>query len=147
MSTRTDSVSETKGASGFNASSNILDFRPILANEVQLVVDFAKVPARQDFETRDHSLACEISGGLVRGRLWDLDLQGAFSKVETEDLVDVVLHFGFEDHVVTGDTEIDIALSDERRDIRSREKHPVRLDQSRRGLCDDGRDSQRDVVV
>lgn len=41
----------------------------------------------------------------------------------------MVLHFGFEDHIVTGDAEIDITLPDERRDVRGREKYPVSVDQ------------------
>ena len=127
-STQTNSISKPKRASRFNTSANIFDFGPILTDEVQLVVNFGKVLAGQNFEARNDSLARKVSSRLVRGRLWDLDLQSTFSKVETEDLVDVVLHFSFEDHIVTGDPEIDITLSDERRNVRSRKKHPVSPD-------------------
>ena len=42
----------------------------------------------------------------------------------------MVLHFGFEDYIVTGDAEIDITLSDKRRDVRGGKEHPVSTDQS-----------------
>jgi len=80
-SIHTNSVSKPKRAGRFNASANVLDFRPILTDEVQLVVDFRKVLAGQNFEARNDSLSGEVSNGLVRGRLWDLDLQSTFSKV------------------------------------------------------------------
>lgn len=35
----------------------------------------------------------------------------------------MVLHFGFEDHIVTGDPEIDVALSDEGGDVRGRKEN------------------------
>ena len=127
---QTNSVSEAKGTGRFHASTNVLNFRPILPDEVQLVVDFTEMLASKHFETRNHPLACEIGGGLVRRRLRNLDLQSAFSKVQTEDFLDVVLHFGFEDHIVTGDAEIDVTLSDEGRDIRGRKKNPENPNQS-----------------
>lgn len=112
-----------------------------------MIVDFTKVLASQDFETCDHPLAREVGSSVVRRRLRDLDLQSAFPKVQAEDLLDVVLHIGFEDHIVTGDTEIDIALSNERRDVRGGKENPEDLDQSWRSLgnCDD--DSQYDIMV
>ena len=109
---QTNSISKPKRAGRFNTPANILDFRPIFTDEVQLVIDLGKVLAGENLETRNDSLAREVSSGLVRGRLLDLDLQSAFSKVETEDLVDVVLHLGFEDYIMTGDPEIDVTLSD-----------------------------------
>jgi hypothetical protein len=124
-SLQTDCVCETEGASRLYASAHVFYFRPILSDEVQLVVDFTEVLAGQDFETGDHSLAREVNSGFVGGRFRDLDLQGAFSKVETENFIYVVLHLGFEDDIVTSDAEIDVALPDERRDIRGGEEHPV----------------------
>ena len=103
---------------------------PVLADKVQLVVNSTKVLASQDFETRNHSLARGVSSGLVGRRLRDLDLQSAFPKVQAEDLIDIVLHICFEDDIVTGDTEIDVTLSDERRDVRGGEEN---FDQSWHG--------------
>ena len=83
----------------------------------------------------------------MRGRFWDLDLQGAFSKAETENFLHVVFHIGFKDHIVTSDAEIDVALPDERRDIRGRKKYPANVDQSlwsSRIFVDD---SQCEIVV
>ena len=144
---QTNSVSEAKRTGRLHASTDVLNFRPILPDEVQLVVDFAKVLASQHFETRNHPLAREVSSGLVRGRLRDLDLQSAFSKAQTEGFLDVVLHLGFEDHIVTGDAEIDVTLSDKGRDIRGRKENPESLNQSRRLLRSYDCGSQCEIVV
>ena len=62
-------------------------------------------------------------------------MEGAFSKVETEGLVDVVLHFCFEDHIVTSDPEVDVSLSDKRRDVSGREEDPVNVGQYERVIA------------
>lgn len=53
----------------------------------------------------------------------------------------MVLHLGFEDYIVTGDAEIDVTLSDKRRDVRGRKKNPESLGQSLQLLGDSGDDT------
>lgn len=76
-------------------------------------------------EGRDDALAGEIFDSLDRAGLGDLYLKGALAKAEAESFTDVLLHFGFEYNIVTGDAQVDVAFTDEGWDVGGWEEDTV----------------------
>ena len=116
--TRTDAICEAERARGLDAASYILDLRASsVVLEADALVDVREEAAGEDLEARDDALSRERLDGLHGPCIGHLYLQRTLAKAETQRLRDVRLHLRLEDHVVTRDAEVDVALADERGDV------------------------------
>ena len=112
----TDAIRETKGACSFDAAADVLDLgaAPRLA---RFLVEVGKVASGENLEACDHLLADEILDGCDGSTFRDLHLEFAFAEFERQDLGNEAIDVGFRDHVLSGDTKVHVALSDETRDV------------------------------
>lgn len=122
---RTDTICETEGASGLDRTPNVL-YPSRTLFESGVLVEFAKVLAREHFETRDDFFARQVPDRLDRSLLGHLDLEFALAEPELEFFRHEPVHVRFGDHVLTRDPEVNISLSDETRNVGRGEEHAVK---------------------
>lgn len=121
----TDAIRETEGARSFDAAADVLDLgaAPRLA---RFLVEVGKVASGENLEACDHLLADEILDGCDGSTFRDLHLEFAFAEFERQDLGNEAIDVGFRDHVLSGDTKVHVALSDETRDVGRGQEDAVR---------------------
>lgn len=122
--TRTNAVGEAERASCLDTATNVLDLGRSLGL-ARLLVQLAKVPSRENLEARDDLLADQVLDRLDGAAFGDLHLQLALAELEREDLGDEAVHVRFGDHILTGDTKVDVTLADESRDVGRGQEDPV----------------------
>lgn len=114
-----DAICEAECARGLDTAADILDLGTgIVALDAGALVDVREEMAREDLEARDDALSRERIDAIHGRGFGHLHLQRALAKAEAQRLRDVGLHLRLEDDVVARDAEVDVALADERGDVR-----------------------------
>ena len=122
---RTNAICETESASSLNTPSDILNHGSRSLGEAGFRIHARKVAACEDLEARRNLLAGELRDRRNAAVLGNLDLELALSESKRKCFGDESRQVRLGDHVLPRDSEIDVALSHEARDVGRWEEDPI----------------------
>ena len=126
---RTNTVRKSQRAGRLDTPSNVLDLRSRAAplHDSGLCVHVVEVSAREDLEAGRDLLAGKFLDGRDAATLRDLNLELALAEAKRHRFGDEFSHVCLGDHVLPRDSEINVALADEARDVGRGKEHPAAM--------------------